>query len=455
MIAFHSATIISAVLLQSSMRQVSGFTAVMPIRTTYSVSCKSYSPMPISTSTRLQMWNNNNDDESRFDSDDNEEDDYPLELEDLERAREKFEGLMRQQSLFGSSSTSAEVSSSSSTRNEIQNSFSDNDGGSSNRGGYQSIDGTSSSFHRKLHTSRLSESERVDEMTNILGRLIQKTERLLEAAESKISDCIDAEKLLTPSSRLYRENEMRMLSYMIDNEASEEALLHYWTTEYELYDHNHRMAMSNHINLNDPREVELKSTMLESLCETFPNWAEPNFRLARIKYHSKHYEYAEHYAMKAIQLKPWNFEAIRLLVAIFLDSGNMHEAQLWYERQLPRCDEQEKRAQWVQNAINEARKQLNEAEVFTTKFYQKQHHSGHASVVPFDSSVSHAFPSSFDTPEHTLSSGAVTFGSDFSISHSSFGTDNQIPSSWIDNSSIGDSDAAKKESLQDDEDAWQ
>jgi hypothetical protein len=94
---------------------------------------------------------------------------------------------------------------------------------------------------------------------------------------------------------------------------------------------------------------------------------------------------------------------------------------------LPHCDEREKRAQWLQNAMSEARKQLNETKVFTTKFYQKQHHSGHAtsSVVPFDSSVSHAFPSSFDTHEHT-SSSAVTCGSDFSISHSSFGTDNQV-----------------------------
>jgi tetratricopeptide (TPR) repeat protein len=361
----------------------------------------------------------------------------------------------------GSSSSSAEVSKSGNMRSEKQSSFSDNDYGSSNSnsrsgGFYPGYDAISSSFHNKLQSSRLSESERVDEMTNILNRLIQKTERLLHAAETKISDCDDVERLLTPTSRLYKENEIRMLKYIIENEASEEALLHYWTTENELFDPNHWMAMSNQINLNDPQEVEFKSTMLEALCETFPDWSEPNFRLARIKYHSKHYELAEHYATRAIQIKPWNFEAIRLLVAIFLDSGNTHEAQRWYERQLPRCDEMNKRSQWVQNAVNEAKKQLKEAEVFTSKYHRQHQHFGQhpsssaaaaaaAAAVSFanDFTVSPSYPISFSPS----SPSPLAFGNVNPTSSSplppSFGSGKVNPTS------------EKKENLQNDEDAWQ
>ena len=311
------------------------------------------------TPTSLCMWEDKEDDE--------EDDDlfdldllYEPEMEELDRAREMFEALLQKENPYSASNPTV-----------FNAAFQDEQTSSSTSDDFSSSSSSNSFANIKRSILSGKTEGKADDVSNLLDRLLSKTERLIHDANQKLADCIDAEKLLTPEGRVYRENEMRMIKYITDNDAAEEALRHYWTTEYEI-SHHERMALVTDDSVM--MDEQTKQQTLEKLVEMFPSWAEPYYVLGSLYSTRNHYELAEHYLTQAIQLKPWHFMAIAKLTATYFEMGNSKDGKHWYERQLPRVSDPERRTEWIITAFRSAKEQLNNAESFTDDYYNKKNH---------------------------------------------------------------------------------
>jgi hypothetical protein len=188
---------------------------------------------------------------------------------------------------------------------------------------------------------------------------------------SSIHDKHVTDKLLTSSGRLIREAEIRLLESLVDNDSAAEALIQFWTTERDSFAGNDLLVMSSqHTELSE--NLHKEQVMLEAMIEAYPNWAEPHSRLASLRFFRGHYGLAEQSALKVLELKPWHFEVMQLLVSIYLKTGNDKDAMVWARRALPPITDLQRRAVWCQSAVEEAQRRIDEDEKYTNHYYYNQ-----------------------------------------------------------------------------------
>ncbi len=81
-------------------------------------------------------------------------------------------------------------------------------------------------------------------------------------------------------------------------------------------------------------------------------------------------------AERALQLKPWHFEALQLLVVIHTKHQNFKTAMYYSRMALPKLDTQsnnERRKEWVSRALARAQQMLIQAESTTKAIRHGQH----------------------------------------------------------------------------------
>lgn len=181
--------------------------------------------------------------------------------------------------------------------------------------------------------------------------------------------------LLTSAGRRFREVEMQLLQSLVDSDAALDQLVHLWTTERDGVAANDMLRMQQHCSDG----LIMEEVRLWEITRESPGWAEPFARLATLLYCKgpAYYERASEMAHRCLELKPWHFEALNLLVQIYTAQDNYRAALDWSERAMPALhsddsSSKDKRRRWVAWALEEALQLWKEAESTTTAIFKNQ-----------------------------------------------------------------------------------
>lgn len=341
------------------------------------------------TTTTLRYWFCDPNDKSKRNEDNNIVGRIELECEELERAREAFESLLMDHTndgiqndgivMFKNYQVNALSHSNSLTRTAVDVTTGGNDVSTNDRqisssapfSGYNNIGSVPSTSYNFPMDDKTSELD-------------------MKAAN------YNTDRLLTNTGRSLRELEIKLLEQLgkSDDGSAEDALIHFWTTERDSHAANDLLLMAIRPCSENLLTEEI---MLKTMTETYPTWAEPYSRLASLLYYRNQLHDAERMAEQALRLKPWHFEAIRMMVLISIQLGKNSAAIGYGAKLLPRMtrtnDEDDDRDMkttvnykelrnmesinkqlrqtWVERAIMDAKAQLHELEMYT-KQYQEQ-----------------------------------------------------------------------------------
>ena len=186
--------------------------------------------------------------------------------------------------------------------------------------------------------------------------------------------------LLTNAGRRLRELEMELLASLADSDAGIEELIHLWTTERDEEASTYLLAMQSAASECSAGLVQ-EEAALRQMSERYPAWAEPYSRLATLLYYKGEAREAIEMAEKAVDLKPWHFEALHIAVllsqqiqenddddnddsAAAASTTTIHpkRAQRLARKALPDLTDRRGRQVWVERAVAQAAQQLREAE---------------------------------------------------------------------------------------------
>jgi len=188
--------------------------------------------------------------------------------------------------------------------------------------------------------------------------------------------------LLTNAGRRLRELEMELLESLTDSDAGIEELIHLWTTERDEEASTHLLAMQSAASECSAGLVQ-EEAALRQMSERYPAWAEPYSRLATLLYYKGEAREAIEMAEKAVDLKPWHFEALHIAVLLSQQIQEnddddsvaaaaatptfIHQkrAQRLARKALPDLKDRQGRKVWVERAVAQAAQQLREAEKVT------------------------------------------------------------------------------------------
>lgn len=231
------------------------------------------------------------------------------------------------------------------------------------------------------HTSRSAESalsystrSDQDEIESSRARF----EKLLDShndsfiREDFIAEAERNQLFLTTSGRRVREVEMQLLKSLEDSDDAIDQLVHLWTTERDGEAASDMLFMD----LSCSKGLEIEEARLWQLIEEHPGWAEPHARLAAVLFHKggpMHGSIAADMAVRAIDLKPWHFEALHLMVAISTNFNDMEGSMHWSHMALPPLDQETQnrdRKEWVKRSLMQAMGRFQEAERTTASIRQ-------------------------------------------------------------------------------------
>lgn len=203
-------------------------------------------------------------------------------------------------------------------------------------------------------------------------------ERLVGGTKSIIRDGIIAQAeskrlFLTSTGRRFREVEMDLLNQLVDSDAALEELIHLWTTERDTAAAQDLLHMQTHCS----EGLALEEARLCEMTREYPGWAEPYARLATLLYYKgpQHLRHADEVARRALELKPFHFEALNLLVLIHTQLNDAKTAMEFKRMALPPLklndpNGNQQRREWVQRALQQAAFLWDEAEHTTSAIHQ-------------------------------------------------------------------------------------
>eukprot|EP00550_Attheya_septentrionalis_P012220 CAMPEP_0198304470 /NCGR_PEP_ID=MMETSP1449-20131203/57420_1 /TAXON_ID=420275 /ORGANISM="Attheya septentrionalis, Strain CCMP2084" /LENGTH=327 /DNA_ID=CAMNT_0044006995 /DNA_START=504 /DNA_END=1487 /DNA_ORIENTATION=+ len=132
-------------------------------------------------------------------------------------------------------------------------------------------------------------------------------------------------------------------------------------------------------------------------------WVEPVNRLATLYYMQGRLEESRSLCEMVLSVKPWHFGALSGIVLVCTGLGDAQGARLWASRRLPPVPPtggNDRRAEWVEHAVDEAHKSLKEAEKHTRKSFgkpDKRRKSNHKDKDDIDISTTNIAPSDEDS----------------------------------------------------------
>jgi len=176
--------------------------------------------------------------------------------------------------------------------------------------------------------------------------------------------------LLTNSSRRLRELEIELLKSLTTSDAAIDELIHLWTTERDEEASIYLLTMQSACSAGLVQEEEA----LRRMSERYPAWAEPYARLATLLFYKGRAEEAVAMAEKAVDLKPWHFEALQIAQLLSqTDFPLQHRAQRLARKAIPKLsDPYPARKMWVDRAVAQALQQYREAEQSTREQHTQQ-----------------------------------------------------------------------------------
>lgn len=168
---------------------------------------------------------------------------------------------------------------------------------------------------------------------------------------------------LTGSSRQRRELEMALLASLSDSDEAIDELMALWMLErgQEAADELHKMTT-----VCSPGLVEEERILKGLMSEFGVHWAEPVSRLASLMYFKGNSAESEQWCEVAMAVKPWHFEVVHTHVMNALRNQDLAQAVRWQRKALPSLNpgtNNRARKAWVKQALKDARKSMEKAEV--------------------------------------------------------------------------------------------
>lgn len=156
------------------------------------------------------------------------------------------------------------------------------------------------------------------------------------------------ELLLSGTRRRSLETEIRLVADLASEDPSD-AILGLWRLWFmERGSKNDKRLREVDACIGDGRWDRAES-LAGSLCYEHPEWAEPVNRLATLKYLQGKYEDSAELCETVIDLKPHHFGALSGIVMCHMKRGDLQQAHLWAQRQLP--SDQNLRQKWADDRI--------------------------------------------------------------------------------------------------------
>ena len=178
--------------------------------------------------------------------------------------------------------------------------------------------------------------------------------------------------LLTNSGRRLRELELELIESLATSDAAIEELIHLWTTERDAETSTYILAMQS-VSSECSAGLVQEEAALRLMLEQYPAWAEPYARLATLLFFKGDLQQAVTMAERAVDLKPWHFEALQIAVLLSQQPSTMqHRARRLARRALPKLSDTVARHVWVDRAMAQARQQFREAEKLTQEQNNRQ-----------------------------------------------------------------------------------
>eukprot|EP00980_Cylindrotheca_fusiformis_P027829 scaffold22560_cov135-Cylindrotheca_fusiformis.AAC.40 len=169
-------------------------------------------------------------------------------------------------------------------------------------------------------------------------------------------------KPLTTGSKRSKEVELRLLEHLERSDETIDPLVDLWTAER----HDAAPILRAMEHTCSPG-LKIEEAELRNMIDYYGNeWAEPMSRLALVLFTKRRYDEAEFWCRQALAVKPWHFEAGRLLVAVYLRQNEFAKAlQAARKHMLPSFNPRthdRRRKSWVEHVTKQARQILSEAE---------------------------------------------------------------------------------------------
>jgi hypothetical protein len=267
--------------------------------------------------------------------------------------------------------------------------------------------GIASSMESRLYYSRPGQEDSIDASYTELQKverarasfedLFKQAMAATSAGKSKClgnlaSPSISQQPILTTGGRRRRQLEMDLVESLSDSDDAADELVNLWM--HETGDRQAAAVMAAMQEACSPGLVREERDLLAMVAE-YPSWAEPRLRLAFVYYFQERFEESTTMAKKAVQCKPWHFEASRLLVVlsgqqIMLGRKSTPQALLEaHDHALPNLKHNlsdgesyagrstkvvlKRRRAWVDQALDDAAYQWKEAEKATQQAFQDTH----------------------------------------------------------------------------------
>ena len=215
--------------------------------------------------------------------------------------------------------------------------------------------------------------------------------------------------ILTSTERKRRLLEIELLQNLIqsgddDDDETVDQLWSLWYAERDNEDNATEQLYAATLYTNDPNTWDqAEQIMRQLILKHGIFWVEPVNRLATLYYLQGKYQQSINLCRVILHVKPWHFGALSGMVGLYIQMNDMAQAKKWSEKRLPSYvpdflkgskNSNQRRAEWVKNAVTEAKLSLHNAEQhLQTSFgkrdprqplgrYYNDHHNSTNDTVP-------------------------------------------------------------------------
>jgi tetratricopeptide (TPR) repeat protein len=179
--------------------------------------------------------------------------------------------------------------------------------------------------------------------------------------------------ILTSTERKRRLLEIDLLQNLIHNDdETVDQLWSLWYAERDCQENATTQLYTATTYSNDPNRWKKAEQILRQLIlQHGIYWVEPVNRLATLYYLQGKYQQSIDLCQVILHVKPWHFGALSGMVGLYIQMNDMTQAKTWSEKRLPSYvpdfiegsrNSNQRRAEWVRNAVAEAKLSLNIAE---------------------------------------------------------------------------------------------
>lgn len=181
------------------------------------------------------------------------------------------------------------------------------------------------------------------------------------------------EDLLTTGYKRRKEVELQLLEHLKKSDEAIDPLIDLWSSE----NREGALVFERMEEFCSPGLKQEEVTLRQIIDDSEREWAEPIVRLALLLFVKRKYLDSLYWCEKALNIKPWHFEAGRLMVVLYLRLGEFGQAlQVARRYLLPALNDRtnnKRRTAWVNEVKNKALQILQEAEMMASTKRQDEY----------------------------------------------------------------------------------